>query len=62
MPRCAFCSSTQQPSAAAVAMWRRAMTSWPCPMDTPKVRIFLRLARSSISLVGSAPEGGCGEM
>lgn len=50
-----FCSSTQCPSAAAAAMYLRAATSWPCPMDTPRHLSFFFLASSSISLVGSEP-------
>lgn len=59
-PRCAFCSSTQQPSAAAAAMWPRAMTSWPCPMDTPNVRIFLlQWGKGGTPGEGSVPTQGC---
>lgn len=54
-PRWVFCSSTQCPSAAAAAMCRRATTSCPWPMDTPRHLILRRLASSSMSLVGSAP-------
>mmetsp|Transcript_14092 Transcript_14092/g.33795 ORF Transcript_14092/g.33795 Transcript_14092/m.33795 type:complete len:203 (+) Transcript_14092:805-1413(+) len=36
-------------------MYLRAMISCPWPMETPRILIFLRLASSSMSLVGSAP-------
>ena len=54
-PRCVFCSKTHCPVCVAVDMSLRAMISWPCPIDTPSVAIFLRLASSSMSFVGSAP-------
>mmetsp|Transcript_29465 Transcript_29465/g.94344 ORF Transcript_29465/g.94344 Transcript_29465/m.94344 type:complete len:215 (+) Transcript_29465:2037-2681(+) len=54
-PRWVFWRSTHCPSVVATAMYLRAMISCPWPMDTDMIFIFLRLARSSINLVGSAP-------